>query len=112
MANEGDEIALAAGFDTPNAEAILGVVERDAVDQPSQDLGRGARPGWLYHRGKMNAEIRSRYQDRASSPMPVGANLSMARVRQRKWLTRSIGGWIAAACVAQTILFIINILQC
>jgi hypothetical protein len=52
----------------------------------------------------MNAEIRSRYQDRASPPMPVGANLSMARVRQRKCLTRSIGGWIAAACVAQTVI--------
>jgi hypothetical protein len=72
---------LAAGFDTQHAESVLGVVERDAVDQPSHDLGRGARPGWLYHRGKMNAEIRSRYQYRASSPMPVGANLSMARVR-------------------------------
>ena len=81
MSDDGDEIALATSFDTQNAEAVLGVVERDAVDQPSQDLGRGARPGWLYHRGKMNAEIRSRYQDRASSPMPVGANLSMARVR-------------------------------
>jgi hypothetical protein len=34
MANEGDEIALAAGFDTQNAEAVLGVMERDAVDQP------------------------------------------------------------------------------
>jgi hypothetical protein len=27
MANEGDEIALAASFDTQNAEAVLGVVE-------------------------------------------------------------------------------------
>ena len=81
MTDEGDEIALAAGFDTQNAEAVLGVVERDAVDQPRQELGRSARPGWLYHRDKMNAEIRSRYQDRASSPMLVGANLSMARVR-------------------------------
>jgi hypothetical protein len=40
MANEGDEIALAAGFDRQNAEAVLGVVERNPVDQPSQDLGR------------------------------------------------------------------------
>jgi hypothetical protein len=42
MANESNEIALAAGFDTQNAEAVLGVVERDPVDQPGQDLGRGA----------------------------------------------------------------------
>jgi hypothetical protein len=41
MANEGDEIALAAGFDTQNAEAVLGVVERDPVYEPSQQLGRG-----------------------------------------------------------------------
>ena len=81
MSDDGDEIALATSFDTQNAEAVLGVVEGDAVDQPSKDLGRGARPGWVYHRDKMNAEIPSRYQDRASSPMPVGANLSMARVR-------------------------------
>jgi len=81
MADDRDRITLSAGFNPQHAEAILGVVERDAVDQPRQELGRGARPGWLYHRDKMNAEIRSRYQDRASSPMPVGANLSMARVR-------------------------------
>src|SRR5271166_2686842 len=31
-ANDGDEIALPAGFDTQNAEAVLGVMERDAVD--------------------------------------------------------------------------------
>jgi len=30
---KGGEIALAAGFDTQDAEAVLGVVERDAVDQ-------------------------------------------------------------------------------
>ena len=33
VADEGDEVALAAGFDTQNAEAVLGVVERDPVDQ-------------------------------------------------------------------------------
>jgi hypothetical protein len=42
MTDEGDEIALASSFDTQNAEAVLGVVERDPIDQPSQDLGRGA----------------------------------------------------------------------
>jgi hypothetical protein len=43
MANEGDEIALAAGFDTQNAEAVLGVMERDAVDQPRQEFDRARR---------------------------------------------------------------------
>ena len=32
VANEGDEIALPAGFDPQHAEAVLGVMERDAVD--------------------------------------------------------------------------------
>jgi hypothetical protein len=34
MPNEGDEIALPAGFDTQNAEPVLGVVECDPVDEP------------------------------------------------------------------------------
>jgi hypothetical protein len=42
MANDGDEIALAPRFDTQNAKAVLGVMERDAVNQPGQDLDRGA----------------------------------------------------------------------
>jgi hypothetical protein len=40
MANDGDEIALATGFDTQNAKAVLGVVEGDAVDQAPQGLRR------------------------------------------------------------------------
>jgi hypothetical protein len=40
MADEGNEIALTAGFDPQNAEAVLGIVERDAVDQSCQDLRR------------------------------------------------------------------------
>jgi hypothetical protein len=43
MANEGDEIALTAGFDPQHAEAILGIVERDAIDQAGQDLRRARR---------------------------------------------------------------------
>jgi hypothetical protein len=34
MANDGDQITLTSGFDAQNAEAVLGVVKRDAVDQP------------------------------------------------------------------------------
>jgi hypothetical protein len=43
MANDGDEIALVAGFDAQNAEAVLEVMERDAVDQPRQEFGRARR---------------------------------------------------------------------
>ncbi len=67
MADEGDEIALAAGFDTQNAEPVLGVVECDPVDQPSQDLGRGARPRRLRHPGMMEIKILGRYRDRAGT---------------------------------------------
>jgi hypothetical protein len=33
MADEGDEIALAAGFDAQHAKTVVGIVEGDAVDQ-------------------------------------------------------------------------------
>jgi hypothetical protein len=33
MPDNSDELALAAGSDTQDAEAVLGVVEGDAVDQ-------------------------------------------------------------------------------
>ena len=56
VANEGNEIALAAGFDTQNAEAVLGVVERDAVDQARQDLRR-ARRRCPRHPAMMDGEI-------------------------------------------------------
>ena len=38
MTDYGDQIARASGFDTQNAEAVLGIVERDAVDQAGQYL--------------------------------------------------------------------------
>jgi hypothetical protein len=38
MADEDDEIALTAGFDPQNAEAVLGVVEGDALDKPGQNF--------------------------------------------------------------------------
>jgi hypothetical protein len=63
MSDEGNEIALAAGFDSQNAEAVLGVMQRDAVDQPSQDLGRGARPRCLRHQGMMKIKVPGRYRD-------------------------------------------------
>src|SRR5215471_20875717 len=40
MSDEGNEIALATGFDPQNAEAVVGVMEGDAVDQARQDLRR------------------------------------------------------------------------
>jgi hypothetical protein len=40
-----------------DAEAVLGVVQRDAVDQAGQDLGWRARFGWRHHHPKMNRKI-------------------------------------------------------
>jgi hypothetical protein len=42
MADQGDEIALASGLNAQDTKAVLGIVERDAVDKPRQDLGRAA----------------------------------------------------------------------
>jgi hypothetical protein len=66
MADYGDEIALAAGFDTQNAEAVLGVVERDPVDQPSQDFGRRACSWCFRHQVMMENKVLGRYLDRAT----------------------------------------------
>jgi hypothetical protein len=48
MPDEGDEIALAASFDAEHAEAVLGIVEGDAVDQSCKDL-RSAHRRYLRH---------------------------------------------------------------
>jgi hypothetical protein len=66
MADQGDEIALASRFDTQNAEAVLGVVERDPVDQPSQDFGRCACPWCCRHQVMMENKALGRYRDQAT----------------------------------------------
>jgi hypothetical protein len=38
MADDGDRIALPARFDPQRAEAVLRIVERDAVDETRRDL--------------------------------------------------------------------------
>jgi hypothetical protein len=58
MAKDGDQVALAAGFDTQDAEPVLGVVECDALDQTGQDLSRGACPWCLRHRHMMEIDVR------------------------------------------------------
>ena len=41
VAHDGDQVAMAARLDPQNAEAVLGVVERDALDEAGEDfLGR------------------------------------------------------------------------
>src|SRR5215469_5003113 len=43
MPDKGDEIALASGFDAQHAEAVVGIMKGDAVDQSRQDLRRAHR---------------------------------------------------------------------
>ena len=43
MTKDGDQVSLTAGFDAQHAEAGLFVVEGDALNETSEDLGRGAR---------------------------------------------------------------------
>ena len=53
-----DQVAVASGFDPQHSEAILGVVNGDAIAGAGQDLGRHARFGRLRHHCKMNKKTR------------------------------------------------------
>jgi hypothetical protein len=39
MAEDGDQVALPAGFDAQDAESVLVIVECDALDQTGQNFG-------------------------------------------------------------------------
>jgi len=56
MAEDGDQVALTAGFDPQHAEAVLGVVKGDALNQAGQNLRR-AYPRRLNHRVIMEVVI-------------------------------------------------------
>ena len=79
MADEGDEIALAAGFDTQNAEAVLGVVESDAVDQPCQELGRAAYSCCVRHDCIMAIIERGYHPIRQPEPSRASGHLKSRR---------------------------------
>src|SRR6516165_1324885 len=59
-ADKGDEITLATGFDPQHAEAVVGVMEGDTVDQSRQNLRR-ARHGYPGHAAMMEINFRDRY---------------------------------------------------
>ena len=67
VADDGDEVALPPGFDLQDAEAVLEVVKGDAVDQPGQDLGRGARPRCFGHQDLVDIRVLKPYRDRAGN---------------------------------------------
>src|SRR5262249_16433893 len=79
MADESDEIALASRFEPQHAEAVLGIVERDTVDQARQDLRRAHRRCQRHPR-MMDAEMRG-FQD-SFNPV-IQQDLAGARGRNR-----------------------------
>src|SRR5215469_6061134 len=81
VTEHGDQVALTAGFDPQHAEAVLVVVEGDALDQAGQDLGR-ARRRCARHPGTMEIGCLVRYHDRAGS-VPGGARIRAAASRAR-----------------------------
>ena len=64
MAEYGDQVALAAGFDTQHAKPVLSVVEGDALDNTGQGLDRRARLYCRRHRVIMKPSIPRCYRDR------------------------------------------------
>ena len=58
MPDEGDEIALATGFDSQHAKAVVGVMEYDAVDPSRQDLRRARRQGPHHPQGPVWRQCR------------------------------------------------------
>ena len=62
VADDGDQVALAARFDPQHAEAVLGVVERDALDQAGQNLGWRACSWCFGHRAIMRISAPGRYR--------------------------------------------------
>jgi hypothetical protein len=67
VAEDGDQVALAAGFDAQHAEAVLIVVEGNALDEAGEDLGWRARPRCLPHHGMMAIKILERHRDQAGT---------------------------------------------
>jgi hypothetical protein len=62
VAEDGDQVALTAGFDAQHAEAVLFVVEGDALDEAGQNLDWRARARDLLHHGMMKMKILQRYR--------------------------------------------------
>jgi len=60
VAKDGDQVALAAGFDTQHAKAVLGVAEGHPVDQARQDLSHFTHR-CLRHRRMMDVGSRRFY---------------------------------------------------
>src|SRR5271169_2511103 len=83
VAEHGDQVALAAGFDAQHAEPALFVVEGDTLDEAGQDLGWRARPRCLRHQGMMAIKILGRHRDQAGTVCQA-ALTTVGRARRRE----------------------------
>jgi hypothetical protein len=75
MAKDGDQVALAARLDPQHAEPVLLVVERDALYQASQGLGRGICAGSLHYGGDLILSATCRACEPRHRPVPLGSRL-------------------------------------
>jgi len=92
MAKDGDQVALAAGFDAQHAEAVLAAVERHPVDQPGQDLGWRARPGYLRHKGMMETKIPlDQAREECQAALATGKGLEDADAAWRGGIGAALG---------------------
>jgi hypothetical protein len=66
MTEDGDQVAPVAGFDAQHAEAVLLVVEGDALDEAGQNLRR-THHRRARHSGVMEIKILERYRDGAGT---------------------------------------------
>src|SRR5271166_2434938 len=65
VAENRDQVALPTSFDPQHAEAVIGVVEGDALDETGQNLGWRARVRFSRHLGMMEIKILGRYRDQS-----------------------------------------------
>src|SRR6516165_6356926 len=75
MAKDRDQVALAARLDPQHAVLVLLVVERDALYQASQGLGRGIFAGWQHHGGDLILSATCRACEPRHRPVPLGSRL-------------------------------------
>ena len=83
MAHRSDEIAVATGLETEHAEAGLGVVEGDPLDEAGQYLAArcGASSAGLASGGAVtvvSGRVRAEMHGGGLSSPPVGAHVSPA----------------------------------
>src|SRR5439155_5504365 len=75
MTKDGDQVALAARLDPQHAEPVVLVVERDALYQASQGLGRSACVGLLHYGGDLILSATCRACEVRHRPAHLGSHL-------------------------------------